>query len=88
MRNSRALMPPRSVTSRAPMNGKPSFDRSSAGSTISCSRSRVFGPAIENCAHWSDTEVSCTSSSGNSTCRQNSRCCITSPALAVVVVRK
>ena len=35
MRKSRALMPPRSATSRAPMNGKPSLERSSAGSTIS-----------------------------------------------------
>ena len=48
--------------------------------------SRAFGPAIDAPAHWSVTEVSCTLRSGQITSSRYSRCCMTLPALAVVVV--
>ena len=48
------------------------------------STSRDRGPAIANCAHCSETETSCTSSAGHSTCAQNSRCCMVRTAFAVV----
>ena len=46
----------------------------------------AFGPPIAAPAHSSVTEVTWTFSSGQITSRKYSRCCITLPALAVVVV--
>ena len=71
---------------RPPCRERPRWRCRAGGSTILRSTSRERGPATENCAHCSVTEANCTSSSGHSHWWQNSRCCITLPALAVVVV--
>ena len=66
------------------MNGKPASSTGASSTAFTSSRAR--GPATATCAHCSVTEIACTSSSGQRHCAQNSRCAITSPAAAVVVV--
>ena len=56
MRNNRPVVPPQTVTSEQAINGNPSLDISTL-SIILDKTSRLLGPAIANCAHWSVVEI-------------------------------
>ena len=58
---------PATVASLQPMNGSAASERS-APSQAAASRSRERGPATAAPAHWSVTDVRCTSRSGHTVC--------------------
>ena len=66
MRNRRAGTPPMPSPPRPPCRETPRSRCRADGSTSLRRTSRERGPAIENCAHCSLTDESCTSSSGHS----------------------
>ena len=79
-------MPPFSLVAMTPMKGRLSFEMTAASSRQAAMVSRDFGPATETPAHWSETEVTCTFSSGQRVCSSSSSQTITLAALVVVVV--
>ena len=87
MRNSRAGIAPaelRTLHSPTARNGNAEFDTSM--SATAARTSRALGPDNAAADHCSVTDVTYTSRSGQSIWSNDSRCCITCPALMVVVV--